>query len=83
MSSPVILILGAGPKIGQSVAGAFAAKGYKVAVAARSIENGIGDNGYLGIKLDLSVPANVESAFTTVTEKLGIPSVVVYNGKYS
>ena len=81
MSGPVIFILGAGPKIGQSVADAFAAKGYRVALAARSVENGLGDDGFLRIKLDLSDTTNIEGAFTTVTRELGIPSVVVYNGR--
>jgi NAD(P)-dependent dehydrogenase (short-subunit alcohol dehydrogenase family) len=83
MSAPVIFILGAGPKIGRSVAKAFAAEGYKVAIAARSIENGVGEDGFLGLQLDLAVPTNVEGAFAIVTEKLGIPSVVVYNGTSS
>ena len=80
MSQPVIFILGAGPGIGQSVADGFSAKGYKVALAARSIENGPDKNGYYGVKLDMSEPANIAGAFATVTKEVGIPSVVVYNG---
>jgi NADP-dependent 3-hydroxy acid dehydrogenase YdfG len=34
---PIILILGAGPNIGQAVARTFASKGYKIALAARAI----------------------------------------------
>lgn len=37
-TTPVILILGSGPNIGQHLAQAFAAKGYKVALASRSIK---------------------------------------------
>ncbi|KAJ5322875.1 hypothetical protein N7452_011164 [Penicillium brevicompactum] len=37
--SPVILILGAGPNIGINVARVFAAKGYKVALASRSLKD--------------------------------------------
>ena len=80
MLDPVILILGAGPNIGLSVANAFAAKGYKVALAARSAEDGMGEDGYLRLKLDLANTSEVEATFGKVKEKLGIPSVVVYNG---
>lgn len=80
MSKPVIFILGAGPGIGQSVADAFAARGYQVGQAARSVRDGFGENGYLNIKLDLSNTPEVAAAFARVTKELGIPSVVVYNG---
>jgi NAD(P)-dependent dehydrogenase (short-subunit alcohol dehydrogenase family) len=78
--SPVLLILGAGPRIGQSVANAFAAKGYRVAVAARSLspENSTADK--LFIKADLSDPASISDIFAKVKELFGPPSVVVYNG---
>jgi NAD(P)-dependent dehydrogenase (short-subunit alcohol dehydrogenase family) len=79
-STPVLFILGAGPKIGKAVADAFAAKGYKVALAARSLQEGVGDNGYLHLKLDLTNTKDIEEAFAKVTKKLGIPTVVVYNG---
>lgn len=36
-ASPVILILGSGPNIGQHVAQAFATKGYSVALASRTV----------------------------------------------
>ena len=80
MASPVLFLLGAGPKIGQAVADAFLAKGYRVALAARSVDNGIGEDGILRLKVDLSVPTNVTPAFETVTQQLGVPSVVVYIG---
>jgi NAD(P)-dependent dehydrogenase (short-subunit alcohol dehydrogenase family) len=80
MSTPVLFILGAGPKIGLSVANAFAAKGYKIALAARSMQDGVGQDGYLRLQLDLSNTGEVQGAFAKVKEKLGIPSVVVYNG---
>jgi len=80
MSPPVLLVLGAGPKIGLSVANAFAVKGYKVALAARSLEEGVGEDGYLRLKIDLAKAEEIEKVFAQVKEKLGIPSVVVYNG---
>jgi NAD(P)-dependent dehydrogenase (short-subunit alcohol dehydrogenase family) len=82
MSTPVLFILGAGPKIGLSVANAFAAKGYKIALAARSVQDGIADDGCLHLQLDLADTKAVQEAFTKVKEKLGIPSVVVYNGMF-
>lgn len=81
MSKPVIFVLGAGPKIGLSVADAFAAEGYLVAIAARSLQNGKNEKGYLTLKLDLADTKSVSTAFKRVTEELGIPSVVVYNGR--
>lgn len=80
MTSPVLFILGAGPKIGTSVAQVFAAKGYKVALAARSLQDGLSVEGYLHLKLDLANTANIPAAFEKVNKELGIPSVVVYNG---
>ncbi|KAF2100239.1 putative short-chain dehydrogenase [Rhizodiscina lignyota] len=79
MTAPVLFILGAGPKIGLSVANAFAAKGYKIALASRSVQDGVGEDGYLRLQVDLSNPAQVQGAFAKVKEQLGIPSVVVYN----
>jgi NAD(P)-dependent dehydrogenase (short-subunit alcohol dehydrogenase family) len=78
--TPVLFILGAGPEIGQSVADAFAAKGYKVALAARSVQDGVADDGYLRLKLDLANTGDIAQAFAKVTKALGIPTVVVYNG---
>lgn len=81
MSTPVLFILGAGPNIGLSVAKSFAAKGYKIALGARSFEEGISDeDGYYRLRIDLSKPEEVQQVFKKVTEKLGVPSVVVYNG---
>ncbi|KAL8652365.1 MAG: hypothetical protein Q9226_004305 [Calogaya cf. arnoldii] len=77
-SSPVILILGAGPNIGQHVAQAFAAKGYKLALASRKAkEESTGEQ--LNISSDLADPKSVVDVFSKVKETLGLPSVVVYN----
>ena len=77
----IVLIFGFGPRIGAGVARAFANKGYKIAVVSRTntaIEPG---DDYLWIQTDLSDAFSVEGVFATVRSKLGIPSVVVYNGK--
>jgi len=79
--SPVILILGAGPRVGQEVARTFASKGYKVALAARSLKEADSTDDQLNITSDFANPDDIVSAFTRVKEVLGIPSVVVYNGK--
>lgn len=81
--SPVILILGAGPNIGQAVARTFASEGYKVALAARSLKEEDSTDAQLNIKADFSKPEEVVDIFTKVRKALGIPSVVVYNGKSS
>ncbi|GME34115.1 hypothetical protein GTA08_BOTSDO03268 [Neofusicoccum parvum] len=80
MSHPVLLILGAGPNIGQSTADAFAAKGYKVALVARGKEDGWGPNGELEIRGDLSDPETIPRVFSKVKSEFGHPSVVIYNG---
>ena len=80
-TSPVILILGAGPNIGQAVARTFASKGYKVALAARSLREADSTDNQLNITSDFANPDDVVNAFTRVKKVLGIPSVVVYNGK--
>jgi NAD(P)-dependent dehydrogenase (short-subunit alcohol dehydrogenase family) len=79
-TSPVILILGAGPNIGQAVARIFASKGYKVALAARPPREADSTDNQLNIASDFANPDNVVNAFTRVKKVLGIPSVVVYNG---
>lgn len=81
MSTPVLLLFGAGAGIGSAVANSFAAKGYKIALAARSLEDGLGSDGFLRLRVDLSHPVQIHGAFTKVKEQLGIPTVVVYNGR--
>lgn len=80
-TSPVILILGAGPNIGQAVARTFASRGYKVALAARSLNEADSTDNQLNIMSDFANPEDVVNAFKRVNKVFGIPSVVVYNGK--
>lgn len=77
----IILIFGFGPRIAAGVARAFASKGYKVAVVSRTNKAVEPGDDYLWIQADLSDAFSVEGVFTTVRSKLGIPSVVVYNGR--
>lgn len=78
--SPVALILGAGPNVGQAVARTFASKGYKVGLAARSLKEADSTDNQLNIPSDFTKTDDVINAFSKVKEVFGIPSVVVYNG---
>ena len=77
--SPVVLILGAGPNIGQAVARTFASKGYKVGLAARSVKEVDSTDDQLNIPSDFSKTDDVVNAFTKVSKVFGIPSVVICN----
>ena len=79
--SRVVLVLGAGPNLGQAVGTAFAANGYKVALASRTLSAGVSKDGFLNIQADLSTPQGVLQVFQTTTQSLGPPNVVVYNGE--
>ncbi|KAH7158336.1 hypothetical protein DER46DRAFT_626869 [Fusarium sp. MPI-SDFR-AT-0072] len=77
--SPIVLILGSGPNIGQSVARKFASEGYKVAIASRSQKEADSTDKQLNIKTDLTKPLEVADAFSKVKTTFGTPSIVVYN----
>lgn len=80
MATPVVLILGAGPRIGASVAEKFASNGYKIAVASRSGSESTTGKGYLSLKADFTNPSSIPSLFDAVkTEFRTAPSVVIYN----
>lgn len=66
--SPVVFILGAGGNIGHHVARAFAARGYKVALAARSLKEEESTPDRLNIQSDLNV--NTVSAFVAAQQAL-------------
>lgn len=80
-TSPVILILGSGPNIGQAVARTFASRGYNVALAARSLDEADSTDNQLNITSDFANSDDVVNAFERVKKVFGVPSVVVYNGK--
>jgi NAD(P)-dependent dehydrogenase (short-subunit alcohol dehydrogenase family) len=79
-TSPIILVLGSGPNVGQHVARAFASRGYRVALTSRNPSEKNGTE-QLHIQSDLSNPDCVSDVFSKVKQSLGIPSVVVYNGE--
>jgi len=79
-ANSVVLILGAGPRIGASVAETFASNGYKVALASRSGSGNITANGFLSLKADFTKPSSIPALFDAVkTEFHASPSVVIYN----
>jgi NAD(P)-dependent dehydrogenase (short-subunit alcohol dehydrogenase family) len=79
-SDLVVLVLGAGPRVGSSVAEKFSQNGYKVAIASRSGKNGINDQGYLSLQADFTKPSTIPNLFEAVkSEFKTAPSVVVYN----
>jgi NAD(P)-dependent dehydrogenase (short-subunit alcohol dehydrogenase family) len=84
-ANPVVLILGAGPRIGASVAKKFASNGYKVAVASRSGSGTKTAEGVLSLKADFTKVDSIPALFNTVrTEFHASPSVVIYNaGAYT
>jgi NAD(P)-dependent dehydrogenase (short-subunit alcohol dehydrogenase family) len=71
-----VLIIGAGPNIGLGAAKAFAAAGYKVALASRSKASDL----YKHFSFDASKPETVPQLFEGVRKELGDPKVVIYNG---
>jgi NAD(P)-dependent dehydrogenase (short-subunit alcohol dehydrogenase family) len=78
--SPVVFILGAGPRVGASVADKFASNGYKVAIASRKGTGSTNEKGFLSLKADFTKPDSVPALFDAVkTEFQTFPSVVIYN----
>ena len=80
MTSPIVLILGAGANIGANVAQSFASKGFKVVAASRTIKPDFADSSAtLTIQGDLTDPSVISSVFATTKAKVGVPSTIVYN----
>ncbi|MCS6927630.1 MAG: SDR family NAD(P)-dependent oxidoreductase [Candidatus Binatia bacterium] len=85
-SVPVAAILGVGPGLGAALARRFA-QGYAVAISARSpdyiqalareIQNAGGRA--LAVPADVRERTQVEAAFATIRERLGPPTVLLYN----
>ncbi|KAL6705882.1 hypothetical protein ACN47E_006342 [Coniothyrium glycines] len=77
-SNRVVLILGAGPRVGASLADAFSRGGYKVALASRSGKPS--SEGHLSLSADFTKPESIPEIFTSVRSHFKIaPSVVIYN----
>jgi NAD(P)-dependent dehydrogenase (short-subunit alcohol dehydrogenase family) len=80
MSKPIAFIIGAGKRIGASTAEVLQSKGYRVAVAARSLKPEDSTDDKLHLSVDLSNPDSIGPAFSSLRKQWGEPSVVFYNG---
>ncbi|KAI0456812.1 hypothetical protein F5B21DRAFT_466793 [Xylaria acuta] len=74
---PVALIIGVGSKIGTASAEAFAAAGYKVAVASRTQR--LDASKFPFFEFDAAEPTQVPALFKKVRQEVGVPEVVIYN----
>jgi NAD(P)-dependent dehydrogenase (short-subunit alcohol dehydrogenase family) len=81
MSKPIAFIIGAGKRIGASTAEVLQSKGYRVALAARSLKQEDSTDDELHLSVDLSNPDSIAPAFTSLRKQWGEPSVIFYNGK--
>lgn len=79
---PLLLLLGAGANIGQAVEKKFLNSGYRVAIAARSLQERHPSPDIWSYKIDLNKPNDVVELFSKVSKDIGIPNVVIYNGIY-
>lgn len=78
--SPVVLILGSGPRVGAAVAAKFAKNGYKVATTSRKGTGSKTSEGYLSLQADFSKPDSIPAVFAAVKKEFKVaPNVVVYN----
>ncbi|KAF2004253.1 hypothetical protein P154DRAFT_552126 [Amniculicola lignicola CBS 123094] len=76
----VALILGAGPRIGASVAERFANDGYNIAVASRNGTGSKNSKGFLTLKADFTIPESIPALFEAVKKEFhSLPGVVIYN----
>jgi NADP-dependent 3-hydroxy acid dehydrogenase YdfG len=83
MASPILLLFGAGPNIGHSVASSFLSIGWRVAVVSRStrIVSDLSTANTWHLQRDIANEKTVPDVFAELREKWGIPSVVIYNGE--
>jgi NAD(P)-dependent dehydrogenase (short-subunit alcohol dehydrogenase family) len=81
MATPrVLLILGAGPRIGSAVASKFASLGYSIALASRKGTNTTTPESYLSLRADFTSTACMPALFAAVKSTFHTaPSVIVYN----
>jgi hypothetical protein len=80
METSMALILGTGPRTGESVTKAFTSRGYKAAIASRSRELQT-QGGWISMPVVLANPSQVVEAFQRVESTWGPPNVVIYIGK--
>jgi NAD(P)-dependent dehydrogenase (short-subunit alcohol dehydrogenase family) len=81
MSSQIVLILGAGANVGKSLIQKFSSKGFKVAIASRTLKPEVAKLADSSVKADFSNPSSIKSIFEKVKSEVGTPNVVIYNGE--
>ena len=80
----VAVVTGVGPATGASIARRFSAGGYKVAMIARNkerladLERELGPDA-VAFPCNLSKPEEIDAMMDAVEERMGTPSVLVYN----
>ncbi|KAF2014971.1 NAD(P)-binding protein [Aaosphaeria arxii CBS 175.79] len=80
MASNIVLILGAGPNIGLSVASKFSTLGFKVALVSRRGTGALNSAGHLSLTADFTQPSTIPAVFSAVQAHFhSAPNVVVYN----
>ncbi|HAX78963.1 MAG TPA: oxidoreductase [Cyanobacteria bacterium UBA11372] len=80
--SKIALIIGAGSGLSASLARLFAKEGFTIARAARRIDklNALSEEiGAVSFAVDAAKPDEVNQLFSQVEERLGTPTVVIYN----
>ncbi|KUJ22706.1 NAD(P)-binding protein [Mollisia scopiformis] len=80
MSSKLILVLGAGPRVGLNVVKKFADNGYKTVGVSRNPGEELSKVADLALSADFSKHESIKTIFDEVKSKVGVPNVVVYNG---
>lgn len=83
ISTPVLLLFGSGRNTGLATAKKFADKGYKVAAVSRHPYVELKNVASLIIAADMKDPLQVSVVFDKVSQELGTPHVVIYNGKWA
>jgi NADP-dependent 3-hydroxy acid dehydrogenase YdfG len=84
-SGEIALIVGAGSGLSASLARLFAKEGMNVALAARDaakLAPLAKEIGALAIACDAAEAAQVESMYSAVEKKWGVPDLVIYNAGY-
>jgi NAD(P)-dependent dehydrogenase (short-subunit alcohol dehydrogenase family) len=81
MAHQVVLVLGAGKNVGSAAVSKFKSKGYKVAAVSRNPIAEVRQDADLVLSADFSDPNCFAGIFEQVEGALGLPNVVIYNGK--
>jgi NAD(P)-dependent dehydrogenase (short-subunit alcohol dehydrogenase family) len=85
MSREIALVVGAGQGLSASLARLLAGEGFRVALAARRLENLVGiahETDGLALACDATRAREVEAAFAAVEKKWGVPDLVVFNASH-